>query len=50
VTVAAGTCVEAGMLCTLAMLHGSEAEAFLEAQGLRHWVSRSVERQRGPLL
>jgi thiamine biosynthesis lipoprotein len=40
VTVAAGTCVEAGMLCTLAMLHGAQAEAFLEAQGARHWISR----------
>jgi thiamine biosynthesis lipoprotein len=40
VTVAAGTCVEAGMLCTLAMLRGPDAEAFLEAQGVRFWVSR----------
>lgn len=40
VTVAAGSCVEAGMLATLAMLEGAEAEAFLEAQGCKHWVQR----------
>jgi len=40
VTVAAGSCVEAGMLSTLAMLEGAEAEAFLEAQGCKHWIER----------
>jgi FAD:protein FMN transferase len=40
ITVAAGTCVEAGMLATFAMLRGTEAEAFLQAQGVRHWSLR----------
>ncbi len=40
VTVAAGTCLDAGMLATLAMLHGAGAETFLEAQNVRHWVLR----------
>jgi thiamine biosynthesis lipoprotein len=40
VTVAAGTCVEAGMLSTLAMLQGLGAEALLAAQGVPHWVLR----------
>ncbi|HEX5049160.1 MAG TPA: FAD:protein FMN transferase [Gammaproteobacteria bacterium] len=37
VTVAAPTCTEAGMLATFALLHGPDAEAFLAAQGVRHW-------------
>lgn len=40
VTVAAGTCLDAGMLATLGMLHGADAETFLEAQNVRHWVLR----------
>ncbi|HET9299748.1 MAG TPA: FAD:protein FMN transferase [Candidatus Polarisedimenticolaceae bacterium] len=40
VTVAAGTCLDAGMLTTFAMLQGPGAEAFLEAQGVRHWILR----------
>jgi FAD:protein FMN transferase len=40
VTVVASSCVAAGMLATLAMLNGENAEAFLEAQGLRHWCIR----------
>ena len=40
VTVAAGSCVEAGMLATLAMLQGAGAEAFLAPQGVRYWVTR----------
>jgi thiamine biosynthesis lipoprotein len=40
VTVAAASCVEAGMMATLAMLHGPEAESFLAGQGLRHWIVR----------
>jgi thiamine biosynthesis lipoprotein len=40
VTVAAGSCVEAGLLSTLAMLQGAEAEAFLTGQGVRHWCLR----------
>jgi thiamine biosynthesis lipoprotein len=40
VTVAAPTCTEAGLMSTLAMLHGAGAEAFLLDQGLPHWVQR----------
>ena len=40
VTVAAASCTEAGMFSTLAMLHGAEAEAFLQAQGVQAWVAR----------
>lgn len=40
VTVLAGTCSEAGFLATLALLNGENAEAFLEAQGARHWCVR----------
>jgi FAD:protein FMN transferase len=41
VTVAAPTCTDAGMLTTLAMLRGPGAEAFLKAEGVRHWVQRA---------
>ena len=40
VTVAAATCVEAGMLATLAMLKGAGAEQFLAEQGVDHWCLR----------
>lgn len=40
VTVAAPTCTEAGVLATLALLQGRDAEAFLGAQGVRFWVLR----------
>jgi thiamine biosynthesis lipoprotein len=40
VTVAADTCTQAGMLATLAMLEGRNAERFLKAQGVRHWCVR----------
>lgn len=40
VTVAAGTCVAAGLLATLAMLNGREAEAFLDGAGVRYWSLR----------
>lgn len=40
VTVAAPTCTEAGLMSTLAMLQGEDAERFLQAQGLPHWVQR----------
>lgn len=40
VTVAAPTCTEAGMLATFALLSGSDAEAFLDSQGVRHWCQR----------
>jgi thiamine biosynthesis lipoprotein len=38
VTVAAGSCTEAGLLSTLALLHGSRAQGFLEDQGVRYWI------------
>lgn len=38
VSVAAPTCIEAGMLSTLAMLHGAQAEAFLKLQEVDYWV------------
>ena len=40
VTVAAATCVEAGMTATLAMLQGKRAEAFLKREGMRAWCIR----------
>lgn len=38
VSVLANTCVEAGFLTTMAMLHGEEAEHFLDMQGVMYWV------------
>ena len=38
VTVLAKTCLEAGTLATLAMLHGPGALEFLEAQAVRFWL------------
>lgn len=41
ITVLAPTCTLAGMLATFAMLHGDQAESFLEQQeGIRYWVQR----------
>ena len=40
VSVAASTCLEAGLLATLAMLHGAAAEAFLSEHGARYWCLR----------
>ncbi|HET8871687.1 MAG TPA: FAD:protein FMN transferase [Aquabacterium sp.] len=40
VTVAASTCMEAGMLATFSLLHGDQATAFLEGQGVSFWVVR----------
>lgn len=40
VTVAAGTCVEAGTLSTIALLHGARAEVFLQGFGVRYWCVR----------
>lgn len=40
VTVAAASCVEAGMLATLAMLQGAHAEEFLQEQAATHWCLR----------
>ena len=39
VSVAAPTCIEAGMLSTLALLQGSHAEAFLKAQEVPYWIN-----------
>jgi thiamine biosynthesis lipoprotein len=40
VTVAADTCTQAGMLSTLAMLQGRNAEAFLDGEGAKYWCRR----------
>ncbi len=40
VTVAASTCMQAGILSTLAMLHGRSAEAFLKREKLKAWWIR----------
>ena len=40
VTVAAATCVEAGMTATLAILQGKRAESFLKREGVRAWCIR----------
>jgi len=40
ITVAAGSCTEAGLLSTLAMLHGEQAESFLEEEVVRYWSLR----------
>ena len=37
VTVAANTCTEAGILATLAILHGRNAETFLKAENVDYW-------------
>lgn len=38
ITVAAGTCTQAGALSTLAILQGADARPFLERQGVRFWL------------
>ena len=38
VTVAADSCIEAGLISTIAMLQGQQAEAFLVDQQVKHWV------------
>lgn len=40
VTVAGDTCTQAGMLSTLAMLQGGNAESFLDAQSVQYWCDR----------
>jgi thiamine biosynthesis lipoprotein len=40
VTVAAESCVEAGLSATLAVLNGRKAEAFLKREKIRAWVIR----------
>lgn len=38
ISVAAATCTEAGMLSTLALLQGAQAEAFLKLQQVDYWL------------
>ena len=38
VTVAAATCLAAGLMSTLAMLKGSQAQAFLDQEGVQAWT------------
>lgn len=38
VSVAASSCTEAGLLATLALLHGDRAQAFLDEEGVRCWL------------
>jgi FAD:protein FMN transferase len=38
ITVAASSCTEAGLLSTVAMLHGAGARAYLEEQCVRYWL------------
>ncbi|GAA0544189.1 FAD:protein FMN transferase [Rhizomicrobium palustre] len=40
VTVAAATCLEAGMTSTIAILQGKKAERFLKREGVRAWCIR----------
>ena len=40
VTVASTSCIEAGFLSTLAMLHGNEAESFLQKQDVLFWIQK----------
>lgn len=40
VTVTAPTCIQAGLMSTLALLQGSEAEAFLQAQEIQYWIQQ----------
>jgi FAD:protein FMN transferase len=38
VTVAASSCTEAGLIATLALLHGAWAREFLDDQGIKYWI------------
>ena len=40
ITVVANSCTEAGILATMAMLHGEDAESFLEEQAITYWCLR----------
>ncbi len=40
ITVAAPTCTQAGMISTMAMLKGPDAEAFLDGERVRYWCRR----------
>jgi thiamine biosynthesis lipoprotein len=43
VTVQAATCLEAGMLATLASLRGKQAQAFLEAEGITAFLQEDIQ-------
>jgi thiamine biosynthesis lipoprotein len=38
VTVAAGNCIDAGFLSTMALLKGKNGKAFLDAQNVKYWI------------
>jgi FAD:protein FMN transferase len=38
VTVAASSCIEAGLLATLSLLRGAGAKHFLQEEGVRYWI------------
>jgi thiamine biosynthesis lipoprotein len=38
ITVAAGSCAEAGLLSTVAMLHGAGARTYLDGQRIKYWI------------
>ncbi|MFT4940380.1 MAG: thiamine biosynthesis lipoprotein [Paraglaciecola sp.] len=40
ITIASSHCIQAGLLATLALLQGPDAEAFLEAQNVKYWCQR----------
>lgn len=40
ITVAASSCTEAGLLSTMALLHGAQAREFLAEQGVRYWLQQ----------
>ena len=42
VTVLADTCSEAGSHSTIALLHGIDAERYLQEVDLEHWIHRSA--------
>ncbi len=41
VSVAANACLNAGILSTLALLHGDKAEAFLREQSVQYWIQHA---------
>jgi thiamine biosynthesis lipoprotein len=41
VTTHSSLCIQAGMLATLALLNGENAESFLKDQNVQHWITRT---------
>ena len=39
-TVVAPQCIQAGLLATLALMQGAQAEAFLQEQDVKFWAIR----------